>query len=85
MHADGAAMIAFRSANMEGVTNMPLKRGNSKKTVSSNIKTLVHEYERDGTIGSSHPDSKKKAIMQAVAISLEKAGKSRTLKSRRTK
>jgi hypothetical protein len=57
---------------------MPLKRGKSSKTISANIKTLVHEYEHDGTIGTSHPGSKKKAIKQAVAISLRKAGKSRT-------
>jgi hypothetical protein len=57
---------------------MPLKKGSSKETVSSNIKSLVHEYEGDGTIGSSHPTSKKKAIKQAVAISLAKAGKSRS-------
>ena len=56
---------------------MPLKNGSSKATVSSNVKTLVHEYEHDGTIGSSHPASKKKAIKQAVAISLSKARKSR--------
>ncbi len=59
---------------------MPLQKGRSRKTVSSNIKTLVHEYERDGTIGSSHPRSRKKAIQQAVAISLTKAGKSRARK-----
>jgi hypothetical protein len=57
---------------------MPLKRGSSAKTVSANIKMLVHEYERDGTVGSSHPASKTKAIRQAVAISLRKAGRSRT-------
>jgi hypothetical protein len=62
---------------------MPLRKGSGKKTISSNIKTLVHEYERDGTIGSSHPDSKAKAIRQAVAISLQKAGKRRTRKSTR--
>ncbi|MFC7514987.1 hypothetical protein ACFQUU_08225 [Herbaspirillum sp. GCM10030257] len=57
---------------------MPLKGGKSHQTVKSNIKTLVHEYEHDGTIGNSRPDSKKKAVKQAVAISLKKAGKSRT-------
>jgi hypothetical protein len=56
---------------------MPLKRGRSKKTVGANIGTLVHEYDRDGTIGSSHPASRKKAIRQAVAISLAKAGRTR--------
>jgi hypothetical protein len=62
---------------------MPLKRGSSEKTVSANIKTLVHEYERDEAIGASHPDSKKEAIQQAVAISLRKAGKGRAGTSKR--
>lgn len=57
---------------------MPLKKGKSNETVSKNIKTLVHEWEQDATIGKSHPPSKKKAIKQAVAISLKKAGKSRS-------
>lgn len=39
---------------------MPLKNGSSRKTVSNNIKTLVHDYERNGAIGSSTPTSKKK-------------------------
>ena len=56
---------------------MPLKRGSSDKTVGDNVKTLVHEYERDGTVGKSHPVSRKKAVKQAVAIALTKAGKSR--------
>ena len=56
---------------------MPLQKGKSAKTVSRNIKKLVHEYDVSGTIGTSHPASKKKAIKQAVAISLRKAGRSR--------
>jgi hypothetical protein len=60
---------------------MPLQKGHSQKTVSSNVKKLVHEYDKDGTIGTSHPASKKKAIKQAVAIALQKAGRSRTQKS----
>jgi hypothetical protein len=56
---------------------MPLRKGRSQKIVSSNIKTLVHEYDHDGTIGASHPASRKKAIKQAVAISMRKAGISR--------
>ena len=59
---------------------MPLQRGSSRKTVSRNVKKLAHEYETSGKIGASHPASKKKAIKQAVAISLKKAGKSRTQK-----
>jgi len=57
---------------------MPLRKGSSKAAVSSNIKTMVHEWEKDGTIGRSHPATKQKAVKQAVAISLKKAGKSRT-------
>ena len=56
---------------------MPLKQGRSRKTVGSNIKKLVHEYEDTGHLGTSHPASKKKAVKQAVAIALTKAGVSR--------
>lgn len=56
---------------------MPLRKGSSQATVSSNIKTLVDEWQKDGAIGTSHPPTKKKAIKQAVAIALSKAGKSR--------
>ena len=56
---------------------MPLKKGASPSVVSSNIKTLVDDWKKDGSIGSSHPPTKKKAIKQAVAIALTKAGKSR--------
>jgi hypothetical protein len=38
----------------------------------------MHEYEQDGSIGNSRPPSKQKAVKQAVAISLKKAGKSRS-------
>ncbi len=56
---------------------MPLRKGSSPTVISKNIKTLVHEWEKDGSIGASHPKTKKKAVKQAVAISLKKAGKSR--------
>ena len=56
---------------------MPLQNGRSRKTVGANVKKLVHEYEDTGAIGASHPASKKKAVKQAVAIALTKAGKSR--------
>jgi len=59
---------------------MPLRKGRSQKTISGNVEELVHGYEQSGTIGTSHPASKKKAVKQAVAIALKKAGKSRSQK-----
>lgn len=56
---------------------MPLRKGSSPSVVSSNIKTLVDDWKKDGSIGTSHPPSRNKAIRQAVAIALDKAGKSR--------
>ncbi|MGB6053980.1 MAG: hypothetical protein WBG17_01940 [Burkholderiaceae bacterium] len=56
---------------------MPTTHGKKHDQVGQNVEKLVHEWERDGSIGSSHPPTKKKAIKQAVAISLKKAGKSK--------
>ncbi|MGB7481291.1 MAG: hypothetical protein WA924_13275 [Burkholderiaceae bacterium] len=56
---------------------MPTTHGKKHDKVGQNVEKLVHEWERDGSIGSSHPPTKKKAIKQAVAISLKKAGKSK--------
>ncbi len=47
---------------------MPLKKGSSKKTISANIHTLMHEVGK-----SPHVKSKK----QAIAIAYSKARKSR--------
>ena len=56
---------------------MPLKKGKSQATVSGNIKTLVDDWKTTGSIGTSHPKSKKKAVQQAVAIAMDKARESR--------
>ncbi len=56
---------------------MPLAKGHSRKTVSANIAEMVDEYKKEGHIGASHPETKQKAVKQAVAIALTKAGRSR--------
>lgn len=56
---------------------MPLKKGKSAKTVSSNVSELMHKFSATGKIGTSKPASKAKAQKQAVAIALSQAGKSR--------
>lgn len=55
---------------------MPLKSGSDDKTVSFNIKELVHAGREKGHIGTSPPKKGKALQKQAVAIALKKAGKS---------
>ena len=64
---------------------MPLRKGSGQSVVISNIKTLVDDWKKDGSIGTSHPPTKKKTIKQAVAIALAKSGKSRNAQPRRRK
>lgn len=64
---------------------MPLKKGSSDKTVSSNISELMGGYKESGTIGTSTPENAKAAQKQAVAIALSQAGKSRKKLPRRKK
>ena len=59
---------------------MPLKTGKSPKVVSANISEMVRSYEKKGKIGTSKPESKAKAVKQATAIALAKAGKAKRLK-----
>jgi hypothetical protein len=47
---------------------MPLSKGTSRKTFEKNVRQIVRDWEKDGTIGNSRPKTKKKAIEQAVAI-----------------
>ena len=55
---------------------MPLKSGSSQKTIGKNVKELMGAYKKSGKIGTSKPESKKKAQKQAVAIALSKAQES---------
>lgn len=55
---------------------MPLKKGSGQKAISSNIKEIMHDYKKDGTIGNSKPKSKAKAAKQAAAIAYDKARES---------
>jgi hypothetical protein len=55
---------------------MPLKSGSDAKTVGFNIKELIHAGEAKGHIGTSSPKKGKALQKQAVAIALNKAGKS---------
>lgn len=56
---------------------MPLKSGSSDKTVSFNIKELIHSGREKGHIGTGPEKSGKALQKQAVAIALKKAGKSK--------
>jgi hypothetical protein len=58
---------------------MPLKKGSSQKTISSNIGEIVRDYKKDGMIGTSRPKSKSAAVRQAAAIAYEKAGKAKKM------
>lgn len=58
---------------------MPLKKGSSQKTISTNIGEMVRSYKDTGKIGTSSPKSKSAAVKQAAAIAYEKAGKSRKM------
>jgi len=62
---------------------MPLHKGKSKKVVSKNIEELLHSWKQKGFIGTSHPENMDKAKAQAVAIAMEKAGKSKEKKHKK--
>ena len=69
---------------------MPLKKGKSQKTISSNISELMKSKVSKGrrkcisTLAKRAGISTKKAKMkQAVAIALSKAGKTRGKKSKK--
>ena len=53
---------------------MPLKEGSSNKTVSSNIKELLHSYHRGGRFAKGK--SAAKARKMAIAAAFSEAGRS---------
>jgi hypothetical protein len=52
---------------------MPLKKGKSKKTISSNIRELIRSYKEDGMIGNTKPKNMKHAMKIAAAAAYSKA------------
>ena len=58
---------------------MPLKKGSSSKTISSNVSEMMGKFSKTGKIGTSKPKSKKKAQKKAVAIALSTAGKAKKM------
>jgi hypothetical protein len=52
---------------------MPLMKGKGRKTISSNIKELLHSYKTTGKIGNSRPASMAKAKAQAAAIAYNRS------------
>jgi hypothetical protein len=56
---------------------MPLKKGSSQKTISTNIGEMVRKFKDTGKIGTSRPGSMRKAQKQAAAIAYGSARKSK--------
>jgi len=52
---------------------MPIKKGKSKKVISTNIKEIMNSYGKTGKIGTSRPKSRDAALKQAKAIALASA------------
>ena len=54
---------------------MPLKKGRSQKTVSSNIKELMHSYKRGGRFAKGKSLRKARKMAIAAAFSIKRANK----------
>ena len=88
-----AEVLASRTilAMPSGAWSRPRQGSDFPRLVSASEQNIALEgrnivpgdWKKDGSIGTSHPPTKKKAIKQAVAIALAKAGKSRNTKPRK--
>ena len=52
-----------------------LQKGTSWSNVSSNVRKLVDEWEHAGKVGDRQPATRKEAIREAIALSLQQAGR----------
>lgn len=56
---------------------MPLKEGADKDAFGYNVKETMDTYDATGKIGKSKPESRKKALQQALAIAYDKKTESK--------
>lgn len=55
---------------------MPLKKGKSQKTISTNIAEIMRSWEKTGRIGNTKPKNKAEALKIAQAASYTSARRS---------
>ena len=57
------------------MSEMPLKKGRSQKTVSHNIKELMHSYKKGGRFAKGKSSRKARKMAIAAAFSVKRASK----------